>query len=351
MIKTNKQWVICFFVLLLIIMILIAIFIIIIDPYFHYHKPLPFLQYKIYNERYQNDGIIKHFDYDAIITGTSMSQNFKTSELNSLFDVNSVKVCFSGATFREINNCLVTATKYNPNIKMIVRSIDISYLNFEPDRMKYEDSYYPNYLYDSNIFNDYMYYFNKDVILDSLNNIKHTIRGHKTTTFDEYSNWNKKASFGNVLEVYNRPEKVSMRKLKDELLDREKRNVTENVTNLAKEHPEIQFYLFFPPYSIYYWDRVNQLGLIQNQLTYYEYAAELMFEFDNIHLFSFHTLYDIIGDQNNYRDESHYHEDINSQILVWMKEGKYELTKENYKQYFQEISNYYLNYDYESLFE
>ena len=51
----------------------------IFDPYFHYHKPFPFVSYRMYDERYMNDGISRHFDYDAVITGTSMAQNFKPS--------------------------------------------------------------------------------------------------------------------------------------------------------------------------------------------------------------------------------------------------------------------------------
>ena len=45
----------------------------------------------------------KHFDYDAIITGTSMTENFLSSEFDSLFGVNSVKTTFSGASYKEIN--------------------------------------------------------------------------------------------------------------------------------------------------------------------------------------------------------------------------------------------------------
>ena len=47
------------------------------DPYFHFHKPFSFVRYRLYDERYTNDGISRHFDYNAMITGTSMAQNFK----------------------------------------------------------------------------------------------------------------------------------------------------------------------------------------------------------------------------------------------------------------------------------
>lgn len=47
-----------------------------IDPYFHYRKPnVDGYFYTLYNERSQNNGISKHFDYDALITGTSMTEN------------------------------------------------------------------------------------------------------------------------------------------------------------------------------------------------------------------------------------------------------------------------------------
>ena len=71
-----------------------------VDPYFHYHAPLSFLEYPLNNQRYQNDGIVRNFDYDAIITGTSMTENFKTTEFDNLFNVNSIKVPFSGATYK-----------------------------------------------------------------------------------------------------------------------------------------------------------------------------------------------------------------------------------------------------------
>ena len=53
-----------------------------IDPFFHYHAPLQEYQYPINEERYQNDGIVKHFEYDALITGSSMCENFKTTEFD-----------------------------------------------------------------------------------------------------------------------------------------------------------------------------------------------------------------------------------------------------------------------------
>lgn len=69
-----------------------------IDPFFHYHKPYTNgYYYTLNNQRSQNNGICKHFDYNALITGTSMTENFMTSEMDAIFGTNSVKVPFSEA--------------------------------------------------------------------------------------------------------------------------------------------------------------------------------------------------------------------------------------------------------------
>ena len=105
-----------YFIALLVAMLIgvesIILFNVIIDPYFHYHAPNNSAYY-LFDQRFQNDGILKHFDYDALIIGTSMCENFLTSEFDDLFNVNSIKTCFSGAGYKEINQNLQTAIKNN----------------------------------------------------------------------------------------------------------------------------------------------------------------------------------------------------------------------------------------------
>ena len=72
-----------------------------IDPFLHYHAPLSFLEYPLKDERYQNNGIAKNYDYDAMITGTSMTQNFKASDFETLWGVKTVKTSYSGATYQK----------------------------------------------------------------------------------------------------------------------------------------------------------------------------------------------------------------------------------------------------------
>lgn len=75
-----------------------------------------------------------------------------------------------------------------------------------------------------------------------------------------------------------------------------------------------------------------------------------MIKYDNVHLFAFSNEFEMICNPDNYKDYTHYGEGINSQMLIWMKEGVHRLTRENYKEYCNEVRNFYTRYDYESLF-
>lgn len=149
----------------------------VIDPYFHYHRPLDSVQYIMNRgqERYQNDGILKNFDYDAVIIGTSLVETMKTSEFDSLFGVCSVKVPFASATYREINENLRRAFAANREIRYVVRCLDYEKLLEEKDAMAYTT--YPEYLYDSNPWNDVRYLFSKDIFKVTLQFLNYTWSG------------------------------------------------------------------------------------------------------------------------------------------------------------------------------
>ena len=349
----GKKWCAIFAACLLILMVAVGSVTVIVDPYFHYHAPLDRLEYPIVNQRYQNDGIVKNFDYDAIITGTSMTENFKASEADELFGVKSVKVSLSGGSFKEVNDMVARAIRKNPRMKMVIRSLDLYMLFYHKDYFR-EEFEYPFYLYDNNLFNDVQYIYNKDVLLGAVNAVfEHTASGEKTVDFDTYSKWDHKYEFSKeaVLRQYERPEKsedVSEFTSDDEIIVKE--NVLQNIITEAKKNPDIQFYYFVPPYSAVWWDQEVRTGNLERQIAALEMAAELLVKVENIRLFSFAELVEMTEDLDNYKDSLHYSPEINSFILKSMKNEEYMLTDENYEKYWQNILDYYRSFDFEQYF-
>lgn len=351
--KLAKRWFIKCIVFLVSVLVLITMLVVIVDPYFHFHKPFSFISYRLYDERYINDGISRHFDYDAIITGTSMAQNYKVSELNELFGVNAVKETFSGAGFQEITDNLDRALKRNPNIKKVFYSLDYNGLIREYDWCKYLDEY-PTYLYDDNVVNDVRYIFNKTVLYHGvLTDVMMTIKGQPSTTMDEYSSWDKELGLEYILNQYNREDIYGY--LKPTLEEREEKivrqNIQTNLIELANRYPNVEFYMFYSPYSIIYWDDLMMDNAIERQLMAEEVADEMLLKCKNIKLYNFNDQYDIITNLDNYRDKEHYGAHINSSILKWISEDTGLLNEDNYMERVMEERSFFMNYDYDSIFE
>ena len=90
---------------------------------------------------------------------------------------------------------------------------------------------------------------------------------------------------------------------------------------------------------------------MQMQFDAEQIATELLLECPNVRLFNFYNQYDVITNMDYYRDKEHYSAEINTKILDWMASGVGLITKENYSDRFELEKEYYLNYDYESIFE
>lgn len=349
--KKIRKWFCACFCTVLAGIAVVGLLVYVFDPYFHFHKPFPFVRYRLYDERYTNDGISRNFDYDTIITGTSMAQNFKPSELDELYGLHSVKETFSGSGFQEQSQNLQRALERNEDLSTIFWSLDYNCLIREKDWTQYEN--YPTYLYDDNPWNDVSYVFNKSVLYHGvLTNMMMTLTGQDSTTMDEYSSWDKPTGHAYIMASYLRwKEKAPMREgLTEEERTMVRESVQENIVDLVKQYPDTTFYLFYTPYSIYYWDYQNQEGLMQCQFEAEQLATELLLTCENVKLYNFFNHYDIVCNADNYRDKEHYSPEINSKILEWMTTDEDRLTKDNYLQRLEEEKAFYLNYDYESLF-
>lgn len=326
-----------------------------VDPFFHYHKPQAGLAYPINNQRYMNDGILRHFDYEAVITGTSMTENFRASDFERLWGVKTVKTPFSGGTYKEINDSLARALRRGRRVKYVVRCLDYSMLLNDKDSMRYENDFYPWYLYDDIPWNDVRYVLNKSVLFDNtLSVLKYTKEGGATTDFDTYSNWNASYTFGKepVLKGYTRPgASGTQAEFSQELKERMHGSLEQNVLSLAREFPDTTFLLFFSPYSIVYWDSLKQSGALEQHIEAEREAIEALTGQENIELYSFSDCFELVCDLNNYKDTAHYGESVNGRMLEWMHEGEHRITKENYESYLKKIEEFYSSYDYDAIFE
>lgn len=352
----GKKWSITLIVSFFILLIGLGGVVVVLDPYFHYHAPLEGLAYVLGPAEYTNDGISKHFSYQAMITGTSMTRDFQPDEAETLFDKEFIRITYLGEGFKRINDNLQAAINANPDLELVIRGIDPIWFVTDKNWLGYDD--YPEYLYDSNLWNDVNYLYNKDIFWGGVVPLMlRTIHNETSTLFNPVPFMGEQPGGKElVLAEYDRPEK----ELKaidqaetDEFFRMMNENLEENVISTITANPDITFYLFIPPYSICWWDGLNQYGtdVLLRRIAMERAALEKLLAYDNVRLFSFSNNFELTCNLDNYVDDIHYHGGVSSKILHWMKEGKYELTLENYEEYIEEITAFYTTYDYDGIFE
>lgn len=173
------------------------------------------------------------------------------------------------------------------------------------------------------------------------------------TSFDKYANWTSNEKYGSSRVLVNQGFKPSTKQIM--LSEKEKKkiieNVKKNITDLAEEYQNVDFYYFITPYSSVYYGDLNNANSIGWYLEQIRVVAEEVFKYKNIHLFAWDDHFEITSNLNNYCDIYHYGEWINSWMLREMKEGNGLLTEDNYEDYLERIKEYYSTYNFNSLFD
>ncbi len=361
---SGKKWFISIIVLLLCIMGLLSGTVFCVDPFFHYRAPNKNFFYTLFDQRSQNDGITRKFDYDAIITGTSMAENFKSSQFDYRFVTKSIKVTYSGATYKEINDNLKVSYKSGHSPEYILRPLDYSLMLRDKDELRTDMGEYPDWLTNSNPFDDVKYLLNRDVIINyCLPALLSYFNGPEPgyTSFDEYSYTGDTSSYGKEYVLQGKEEFTaaeSFEEVTEEDYEMLCGNFEQNVVNLAKEHPETTFLYFFPPYSMAFWGTQLEEGSIYKTLELKKKAIEMMLECDNIHIYSFSLDTEITGNLDLYRDVAHYDPSVNEMIIekiadseLISKDNEIRITYDNYEQYLEKEKSLLLGFDYNILLQ
>lgn len=352
-----EKWLLCWGLIVVTILGVLGLLVYRVDPFFHYHKPdTGRYYYTLDNQRSQNDGIIRNFDYDAIIIGSSMTENFRTSEAEQLFQRRFIKTVFNGGSYKEMNDNIERALESHPECSLVIRCLDIERFFDSWDAMRTDLGEFPTYLYDSNPLNDVNYLLNRDVLFGRVFPMIAARReaGFQPgiTSFDDYSRTQERHTFGiHTVCPYGieRRWPEEQEHLTEEDRERIRENIERNVTATADKYPDVVFYYYYPPYSADAWNDWGNQGLIYKKLEAEAYITDLILPHQNIRLFSFHNRTDLTTNLNHYTDSYHYAAWINSLILQWMHDGTGQLTADNVQDYRNEEYEFYTTFDYESI--
>ena len=343
-----------FTAVVLVILIAVTALVVYVDPFFHYHTPRSGFPYVVDNQLSQNPGMARNMDYDSCIIGSSMTVNFHTDDFRDIMGLNTLKLSYSGAYPRDDYNILSivydedTYARKNSEVKAVFLGLDIPTLTAKTDEIKYE---LPMYLYDSNILNDVSYVWNKDVLLEYI--LRPMIQKTPTNLSEVYASWwtDEYYNIQWVMHNYEAPEPVSEEMDPDTLIPQTLENLQVNILPFIENHPETEFYIFFPPHSILYWNNVLTENHLEATMKQYEFAASVLLKYDNVRLFYFQDMEKVVTDLNNYADYTHYKPDINKYMVECFSTGEHEVKDiGEFKGKLEEMRGIIDRFDFDELF-
>ena len=302
---------------------IIAVFV--TDPFFHYHKPVAGLKAVLTDKEYQCIGTVRNFDYDSLIVGSSVCENYNNHWFDEKFGCTSIKAVRSyGAT---ADLCYFIDEAYRDHeIRNVFYNIDPGSLAATP-HLTFEETGCPMYLYDRNPFNDIEYLLNKDVLIEK---IPYMILKSYTGDYDEGNSYNwgqwKEFHADMVTGLYIRSPYIKEANPSDIYKDECDSNIR-CMEDIVKAHPETDFYFFVPPYSFVWWDKIYRDGDLDAYITNMAECAESLLAYDNVRFYYFLTDEEVVTDLDNYMDVLHFSPDINKRIVDKLGGDEYEIKR------------------------
>ena len=314
---TRKQWALFSLCLLFLGIGGIIGTVVLIDPFEVYHQATAFIP-PIDNgtQNYSNAGIAKSYDYDSVIIGSSMTENFTPSQLDRLLGGHFVKLPINAGS--PFNNWQMLDMAFRTHdVKTVLYGLDVEAFTYFYKTPKCE---MPDYLYDDNLFNDVKYWFNQSVLAEYIPAALSTwgqtdpdLRDTMYTWGDQYP-YGKEAALRGIT-ILDHPVEQAPVETPVHLSQQTMLNVTYNILPFIEEHPDTQFLFFYPPYALVRWHQFYADGQMEYHLSQRQAIAEALLPYDNVKVFDFQGRTDWILNLDHYIDDGHYGPWINDAMV------------------------------------
>ena len=310
----------------------------IVDPFYFYHLPWFDIGFSK-NQRLQNPGIARQFDYDAILLGTSRTETFQTSALQRALGLNIINLSVSASLVTE-QALLLDVVLQNQAIRRVVW--EINYPSFSLGDRLYDRhgdrilslglGTFPKYLYEVGPETPFRYLLSLDILFESLR----AIRGQRPNNYDtlhywvdrfEYSEarvlaaWDHRGNYWtDARRTYLAQHAPTPREVQDVFVKR--------VERVIQQNPQVQFDLLLLPATVleYGMDFRIRPGRFESRLSLNEAVARAQAQFPNVRIFNFQVDKRLTHDFSRWKDLEHFDATTNEFIINALAQGGYQVT-------------------------
>ena len=318
----------------------------IVDSLRLYHKPY-FCKNEVFkNIRFSAAGIIKNYEFDSVILGTSMLENTSSKEASYFLNSKFMNLSTPASDFYERFLILNHTFKYK-RLKKIIYSLDTDkMINISMGSSNYLEQF--KFLYDDNKFNDIRAYLNDRMIKKTFKQLVGRCKSNdidrpaatlndpdENIGFGGFENWDK-ITIKNQMEGFLKiNDKNKQTKFDNDKFLKQKEYINEYLLNFVKNNQNTEFIFVVPPYSrlkdaleIKY--RYDNFLFIKEVLRYLVEQSQI---YKNLKIYAWGDT-DYPDNIANYKDLTHYSHEFNSQMLEYLRDGIGLLTPQNFDEYY-----------------
>ena len=320
MFKCRKHWVLCAMALLLLGLAACAGLTYAVDPFEQYRESAILPLYD--QESYNNPGIVKNYDYDAVILGTSMVEMSNPSVIDQCFGVSSVKLPMRGSHTAQmgwqLDHIFHAKEKRGETLNLAILAVDAYSMMGPVNDM--EEIY--DYMWNDNLLDDVNYLLNSDVLLVRIPRILRNISKDTSTKRDDMYKWTDVVfAAKSVYDTTPVSQQIAMTD-PEYRIERSTANIENHIEKYVAAHPETKFLIYMPPYSVGYWYLMTRGGLSEQQYRSRARVCELLLEYDNVEIYDFSSRVEWITDLDEYFDYSHHSSDVSNCVMHAMAAGE-----------------------------
>ncbi len=299
----------------------------------------PFMQFRVKDNAYMLDewdvcgGLIKNYDYDTLIIGSSMAQCFDMDVVRQELGVKPLHIALGGINPTEIGKLLDVAYRTE---KADTYYICVDMMTFNKDN---EESRLSEHLLKDDFISKLRYLLSYEVwfgfipvdiafvALDAIG-VELPIKYAYQKSIDKLGDWRLEHPVGGeqmVLDNY-KSSQYSVSYVDSENLYQ---NIVSSIdTFFARcQFDKGEHVFFFPPYSSLCWAEYQNRGQFEIYLQAKRYFIEKALEY-GVTVYDFQSA-DITMDLNNYKDTTHFMPHINDWMVTCFASGEWTVNRDN----------------------
>jgi hypothetical protein len=281
-------------------------------------------------QRYINPGLAKNAEYDFVISGSSLMENYDLAQVNQSCRAQSINLATSAISAFEQRQILETALRHR-NPRRVLMTLDFN--SFAPaidaSLPEIVDPL-PLHLYDDNRLNDFRYLLSGPITMRSLAALAKVPIGTYSTDPRRAWSWEHEVGFSREQMLKGIDSNDINRRFKQapRNLERMRASFDFNIAAIIENHPETEFNIVFPPYSIVVWLDFAQREQLELSLQFKEHVLARLRDLPNARIFDMQWDDSITHNLDLYADIYHFSPEVSRRLLesVCSDDDRYRVT-------------------------